>query len=32
LAAEALIAAQDWDAAQSQLDEAFALARRIGEG
>jgi hypothetical protein len=30
-AAEALIVASDWPAAQVQLDDAFALARRIGE-
>jgi DNA-binding winged helix-turn-helix (wHTH) protein/tetratricopeptide (TPR) repeat protein len=30
-AAEALIEAKDWHAAQAQLEEAFALARRIGE-
>lgn len=30
-AAEALIEAKDWAAAQVQLDDAFALSRRIGE-
>jgi hypothetical protein len=30
-AAEALIIARDWPAAQAQLDDAFALAHRIGE-